>query len=31
MNPEDVLLSEVPYMNTCFHFVRDDLGAGSSS
>ncbi|WP_165247070.1 hypothetical protein [Paludisphaera soli] len=24
MNPEDVLLSEVPYMNTCFHFVRDE-------
>ncbi|MDG3007476.1 hypothetical protein [Paludisphaera mucosa] len=26
MNPEDVLLSEVPYMSTCFHFVRDEPG-----
>ncbi|WP_337176076.1 hypothetical protein [Paludisphaera sp.] len=31
MDPEDVLLSEVPYMNTCFHFVRDDLGRESPS
>jgi hypothetical protein len=31
MDPEDVLLSEVPYMNTCFHFVRDDLARESSS
>lgn len=30
MNPEDVLLSEVPYMNTCFHFVRDDLAPGAA-
>lgn len=25
MDPEDVRLSETPYMNTCFHFIRDDL------
>ncbi|AMV35882.1 hypothetical protein [Planctomyces sp. SH-PL62] len=31
MNPEDVLLSEVPYMNTCFHFVRDEPGRGAAS
>ncbi len=31
MDPEDVRISEVPYMNTCFHFVRDDLDGEAAS
>jgi len=31
MDPEDVLLSESPYMNTCFHFIRVESEGGEPS